>query len=229
MEIAPETKAVIWDLDGTLLDSHGIYRDLVTEIAPLLGLGTPTEEMFQANFHGSLRESIHAVFDEVMTDDQLDEFLGHFLNMQNDKYVDIESQMLDDALRLSRTLGELNIKQAIVTNRDHRGRDLASPRSIVERTSLKDHIQHIVCGDDSDARKPDVQVVETLLGEWGVQPTELLVVGDQFVDAQFALNLGARGIIVVRSGTLQHAEKLAAGWQDSIIVVTSLDDIRTRT
>jgi phosphoglycolate phosphatase-like HAD superfamily hydrolase len=225
MQIPQNTRVVIWDLDGTLLDSHGIYRDLVTEIAPLLGLTQPTEEMFQANFHGSLRDSIHAVFEEAMSDNQLDQFLEHFLDKQNDKYMDIENQMLDDALRLSRAFGERGVKQAIVTNRDSLGRGLASPRSIVERTSLKDHIQHIVCGDDTKSRKPDVQVLGTLLDDWSVQPSELMVIGDQFVDAQFALNLGAPGIIVARDGALQHTEHLQDGWQDSITVVTSLDEV----
>ena len=227
MEIAQNTKAVIWDLDGTLLDSHGIYRDLVTEVAPLFGLAQPTEEMLQANFHGSLRNSIHAVFAESMSDTQLDQFLEHFLDKQNDKYEDIENQMLDDALRLSLALGERGVKQAIVTNRDSVGRGFASPRSIVERTSLKDHIQHIICGDDTASRKPDVQVLGTLLGDWRVQPSELMVIGDQFVDAQFALNLGARGIIVARGGTLQHTEQLQDGWQNSVTVVSSLDEVRT--
>lgn len=184
VEIAQETEAVLWGLDGTLLDSHGIYRDLVTEIAPLVGLPQPDEEMFQANFHGSLRDSMHAVFDCVMSEDELDTFLDHFLNMQNDLYIDIESHMLDDALRLSRSLGEHGIKQAIITNRDHSGRGLASPRSIVERSTLKDHIQHIVCGDDGKARKPNVEVLGTLLDEWQVEPSGIAVIGDQFVDAQ---------------------------------------------
>lgn len=224
-EIAPRTKAVIWDLDGTLLDSFGIFKDLVADLAPAFDVPVPDGETFLANYHGTIQETLINLFGDQLGEADRERFAERFLKEQDGKYAEVEIHLLEDALRLSKELSVKGIKQAIVTNRGHIGRGRASPRSIVESSSLKDHIQHIVCGDDTEARKPDVAVLGTLLDDWGVSPDEILIIGDQFVDAQFALNIGARGIVVARNGGLQHTEKLPADWQKHITVVSSLDEV----
>jgi phosphoglycolate phosphatase-like HAD superfamily hydrolase len=74
-------------LDGTLLDSHGIYCDLVNDIAPAFGLASPEYEVLQANFHGTLDESILNAFEGRLKEDQLKDFVEHFLDKQDDKYI----------------------------------------------------------------------------------------------------------------------------------------------
>lgn len=225
-EIASEIEAVVWDLDGTLLNSHSIYTELVTDIAPIFNLEPPSQEAYEANFHGTLNESILNAFEGRLLESQLDDFVEHFLEKQDSKYIEIEEHILTDALNLSKQLTLRGVKQAIVTNREHGSRGHASPRSIVERSSLKEHIQHIICGDETGARKPDQMVVGDLIEEWQIKPNKIIVIGDQHVDAQLALNMGSRAIIVTRNGSgLAHELLSEPDWRDRIAVVLSLDEV----
>ena len=50
---------VLWDLDGTILDSLGVLEDGLNAVLPSHGLLTPRREILAANFHGKLEDSIH--------------------------------------------------------------------------------------------------------------------------------------------------------------------------
>lgn len=225
--IPTEIKALIWDLDGTILDSFGIYVSLMHQVAPAFGLPLPSEQALRDSYHGSLPDSIQDGLGGVLSPSQLDAFVAEFLAKQPDHYLEVESHLIADGLDLSQRATARGLKQAIVTNRDHAGRGNASPRFIAANTSLKDHIHEVISGDDLDGiRKPDPRVVSKLLQTWQLQPSQVMVIGDQHVDAQLALNIGCKAIIVVRDGAeLAHAHKLDKGWQEHVAVVESLADV----
>jgi phosphoglycolate phosphatase-like HAD superfamily hydrolase len=225
--IIPKTiKAIAWDLDGTLLNSFGIYSDILRRLAPTFGLPVPTSEMLLMNFHGQLHESINGTFGGL-NDDTLKKFENQFLIEQNAYYVHIDQHLLEDAIILADKATAASLKQVIVTNRAHTGRDRASPRNIVEQSVLRQHIHHIICGDESgDYHKPDPRVFGDLFERWQIKPAELLVIGDQYVDAQLALNSGSRAIIVSREvDQPAHLDTLPTGWQNHVAVVKSLHSI----
>jgi phosphoglycolate phosphatase-like HAD superfamily hydrolase len=225
-EISPEIKGIVWDLDGTIVDSFGVFQESVSKLAPNFGLEVPTTEKIVANYHGTLEESIQSVFDHKLDDVMLEDFLHQFLTDQDILYANLEGHLLQDAVNLSRKAKEKGLKQAIVTNRAHQGRNNASPRSIVANSELSKHIHEVICGDEVTYRKPDPRVLGDMLGRWGIESHELVVVGDQFVDAQLAINLGARAIIVSRNAEeLAHAHKLDVDWQDHVTIVKSLDEV----
>lgn len=223
--ITVDFKIAVWDLDGTLLDSFGIFHSLVAEVAVESGYTVPTEETIKLNYHGSLRNSLHAVFGDNLPEAQLDSLLSSFLDKQESHYESVEEHILEDALALSQGMSMRNIRQVIVTNRDHEGRGLASPRSIVTNSSMKEHIEHVISGDDVEFRKPDARVLdEVIVGKY--EPNEILVIGDQFVDGELAMNLGAKAILVSRhDGATPHLERLGRGWEEHVCVVNSLHNV----
>lgn len=225
--VVPESiKAFAWDLDGTLIDSFGIYSEIVTKLAPHFGLPKPSTANLLANFHGTLSESLRGALGE-MSDFIIDEFEKAFLSEQGRYYVHIDDHILADAKALTEKASVRGLKQVIVTNRDHADRGAASPRHIVEHSGLKDHIHQVICGDDAHGyRKPDAHVLDGVLADWGVEPQDLLIIGDQYVDALLALNAGARAIIVNRGAEpVAHLDRLPAGWQKHITLVDSLHDV----
>ncbi len=221
-------QAIAWDLDGTILDSFNIYMAVNRDVAQTLGLDEPSEELARKNYHGLLGDSIKAAYGEAFGDTDIDEYIKHFLEKQSDHFIEAEQHLLKDAVRLSAQAAAKGIPQVIVTNRDHEGRGHGSPRSIVSNTSLVDHIDEIICGDEGKGfRKPDPAVLGDLLDRWKVDPAKLLVIGDQHVDAQFALNLNAKAVIVCRDGPeFMHSHLLDDGWQDHVAVVASLDEVK---
>lgn len=220
-------KAIVWDLDGTITDSFGRFTELMAELAPTFGLPVPTRETMITNYHGPLGDSISASMGGALTDKQLEKFVTEFLVKQQNHYLEVESHILEDALDLSKRATKAGLKQVLVTNRDHAGRGKASPRNIVANSSLKEHIHEIICGDEAQGfRKPDPKVLGDLLERWGIKPAEVLVVGDQHVDAQLALNLGAKAALVIRDGfELMNAHELDENWQDHVTIVSTLKNV----
>lgn len=223
--IDQETTSLIWDLDGTLLDSFGVFQEVLAEILPTHDLLLPPLEVLVNNYHGSLADSISNALGGL-EEPELKALVQDFLTAQNSHYEVIEHHIFPDALRLAQRANKRGLTQILVTNRDHEGRLLASPKSIVERSALKSLIDVIICGDDSEHRKPKPEVIGDLLEEGGLNPELTIVIGDQFVDGEFARNLGTKAVLVSRNNEqIAHMNKLGTDWQDYINIVDSLDAV----
>lgn len=227
MIIEAHIKTILWDLDGTLLNSFGIFSDLLSEILPIYGVEVPALEVMSKNFHGSLEESIANSAGLELTDDRVNQMLQDFLRIQNGHYDVVDDHLFKDALALMRRAESAGIKQVIVSNREHIGRLNGSPRSIVERSELKDYVRIVISGDDSVHRKPNPEVIEALLADGTVRPQETLVIGDQYVDGLFARNIGVNAVLVERNGqSIAHLENMGDGWEDHVSIVKSLDEMK---
>lgn len=218
-------KAIAWDMDGTLLDSFKVFEQVTREACALVGRDAPSQDVFLRNFYGSLEDSIRNALD-LKTDDELEQIHDYFLKHQEGHYEDIGAKLFEDALALSERAADKNLLQVVVTNRAHIGRGLASPRSIVARSLLHGRIDEVRSGDDPDGhRKPDPRALESWLGKHNLSADELLVVGDQLVDAQLAVALGARAVLVRRNSEIHYLDQLADGWEQYISIVDSLHDV----
>lgn len=221
---ADDTKAIIWDLDGTMLRSNELWPGLVRQVATAMGLPRPDDKSLSDNFHGSLAPSLAAVL-ELPEDDQMHAATSHFLAFQEQRYETIEPLIFQDAHHLALRAKAAGLAQYIVSNREH-NLGYASPVRIAARTPLNAYIEYAVAGDDSEYRKPRPQVLDKLLGKFGLQASELVIIGDQHVDAELAVNLQTRGIIVARGEAgFAHAHRLEEGYEDFITVVSSLDQV----
>jgi phosphoglycolate phosphatase-like HAD superfamily hydrolase len=144
------------------------------------------------------------------------------LKLQDDHYQNgVEKFIYPDALDLAQRANAAGMQQAIITNRAHEGRDNASPYAIVEHSSLNGLIADIYPSDEVTARKPDALVAESWLTKTGLRPNQIVVIGDQAVDAELAHNLDAAVILVSHGQTIPHLMKP----RDNITIVTSLNEI----
>ncbi len=215
-------KTIIWDFDGTIINSFEIYQTLISRALEARGLPVPSTESFRQHNHGTMHESISGL--TGITDDVLvQQIHDDFLRDEDDSYSDIAKLLYADAVALLKRAHVKGIKQILVTNRLHDGRKLGSPKYIVENSVLSDMISHVVAGDEVVFRKPDKRVLEVLEGH--DLNSDVLVIGDQFVDGQFAINIGAQSVLVKRHGKIEHLEKLGDGWESHVSIVDSLDEV----
>ncbi len=124
---------------------------------------------------------------------------------------------------LAQQAAKKDIDQLLVTNRAHADRGNASPRAIIAATVLADCIHEIHPGDEVSQRKPDKASVGDWMEKHSILPEKLVVIGDQFVDAQLAINIGARAILIERHGEIPHLQTITGN--EGLIVVKSLDEI----
>ncbi len=224
METSSSVEAIIWDLDGTLLDSFDIYFNCLSEATTVMELPSPNRDTVIANYHGSLEDSIQAALG-LPVGPLLASIIDEFLAVQHDYYEDPNGHLFSDALGLVKRAAQVGLAQFIITNRRHAGRGLASPRSIVGRSDLHGLIDGIVCGDETDAHKPDAAVAWPLLQRHSLDPRSVLVIGDQHVDAELARNLGCQAVIVGRTAQSPHLETIP-DWRSFATSVNSLDTVK---
>ncbi len=217
-------EAIAWDLDGTLLDSFGLFEEIANDISEAKGLELPGREFMLHNFHGSLDDTIKSIFG-LSTEAEVREFVTAFLDRQSGHYDEVGYHLLTDAIGLAERASKLGLKQLIITNRNHSGSENASPRSIIERSELADFIHDVLCGDEVEFRKPDPRSIAGWITSHSVTPESLLVIGDQTVDAQLALNIGAVATLIERDDSIPHLSTLSQGWEEKITIVKSLEDV----
>ncbi len=197
MTVDSGIKAIVWDLDGTLIDSYRIFSLVLLEVAALHGLPQPSQELMRSNFHGTLEDSVMRAL-SIEDGPVFRKLIADFLKAQEAHYHQPNDHIFPDALAAVQRAQQQGLVQIIATNRAHQGRGNASPRHLVENSDLRQFISHIVSSDDGIYRKPDSRILDSVLGKTGIRPEEILVIGDQHVDVALAVNLGARSVIIDR-------------------------------
>jgi len=196
-------RAIIWDLDGTLLDSFQLFFDVVAEIAAERGLTMPSREVVLHNFHGSLEESIEVTLG-IKSANELADIVDRFLEKQDVRYQNLDGHLFNDAVKLAMHAAEEGVVQLLLTNRAHKKRGHGSPRAIVAASVLADCIHEVRCGDELVYKKPSAHAALDWLEKHELEASEVIVIGDQNVDAELADNLGARAILVKRHDFIPH-------------------------
>ncbi|HSX06378.1 MAG TPA: HAD hydrolase-like protein [Candidatus Saccharimonadia bacterium] len=221
-----KAQSVVWDFDGTILDSFRIQKDVLTEVLQRRGMTVPDHEVFVHNYHGRLHDSVGAI--AGITGVLLDEIVKEFMQTEEHLYAEIEQLYFSDALDLMRRCHELGLPQIIVSNRRHCSDVWAgSPRNLANRRPLAGLVDRVVCADDNDAVwKPNARSLDEAERELGLDRTKSVIIGDQFVDAEFAHNLHARAVLVDRTPEgVPHLERLVDGWQDRVYIVEGLHSV----
>ena len=221
MTIGRDVDTVIWDLDGTIMDTFGFTLDILREVMPKHGFAAPSREDLAKNYHGTMRDVFNGLVFEA-TDEQLEALLQDFMALDDEHIQHPDEHVFADSVRLARKLHKAGRRQIVVSNRAHgTDRKFASPRNIIMASCLADCIDLVVCGDEVEQRKPSREAVDGVLG----QDAKVLVIGDQFVDAEFARNLRGRAILICRDGEPVHLDRLSDGWEDHVDIVRSLDEV----
>jgi phosphoglycolate phosphatase len=193
---AEQIKLIVFDLDGTLIDSA---RDLCNSVnAALEHMGRPhLPDEIIASFVGNgapmlVRRSL-AVENGVSPDEVHDEelataytfFLGHYREHKLDFTYAYDGVL--DSLAALRRMGDGAARSlAVLTNKPVR-----PARAICEGLGMGDMFFRIYGGDSFPLKKPDPMGLRTIMQEASARSEETLMIGDSKVDVQTARNAGA--------------------------------------
>jgi len=93
-------KTIVWDFDGTLINSFGVFCEITSEVLKLHGRPVPTIEAMSQNFHGSLEDSVNNSAGGLEPD-VLEAVMKDWLKVQNKHYEVAEQHLFKDALELA--------------------------------------------------------------------------------------------------------------------------------
>ena len=183
-------KAVIWDLDGTLLNT---LDDLAASVNAALAMnGMPlrsTEEVraFVGNgIRNLMMRAVPGGEANPAFDKALEDFTRHYGAHSRDR-----TRPYDGILEMLDKLSEAGVKHAIVSNKiDFAVKELS-------RAYFGERMCAAIGDDPSRARKPAPDSVLAAMREMGVTAQETVYVGDSDVDVLTACNAGVPCVAVL--------------------------------
>jgi beta-phosphoglucomutase len=210
---------VIWDVDGTLVDTAELHFAAWVEMAG--GLGKPFSRAdFAATFGRRNPEIIRQLFGAAYTDAEVDE-LG---NRKEELYRAAARrgvELLPGARPLLQGLHDAGFRQAVGSSAPRANLDL-----ILGLTGAAHFFDAVVSAEDTQRGKPDPQVFLVAAERLGIPPPRCLVLEDAVAGVQAARAGGMRCAAVTFVGH-HSAERLTEAGAD--LVVPSLERLSADT
>jgi phosphoglycolate phosphatase len=179
-------KLVIFDLDGTLIDSR---LDLINSVNAMLRHFNHPELPGEvvASYVGDgapmlVRRALGDPEDEKFFKDALEFFLSYYREHKLDHTIVYEG--IPDALRQIQANGSER-KMAVLSNKP-----VNPSRAIVEALGLAPFFVRVYGGNSFETKKPDPLGVERLLSETGTARQSAMIVGDSSIDVLTGRNAG---------------------------------------
>jgi phosphoglycolate phosphatase len=175
-------RAIIFDLDGTLIDSQ---LDLVLSVNAMLehmGREPHIHEKICSFIGNGAPTLVRRALGEDATEADVEKGLNYFLDYYR-------AHMLDNTdvyPGVREALTQLhNYPMAVLTNKP-----VHFSRAIIEGLDLSRYFRYVYGGNSFETKKPDPQGAQILLRELHTAPHEAMMVGDSDVDIKTARNAG---------------------------------------
>jgi phosphoglycolate phosphatase len=178
---------VIFDWDGTLMDSTGVIARSLQAACRDVGCAVPTEEealfVIGLNMADTFRRVVPDL-DEGGRARLAERYRFHFLAGEHD------APLFGGVREMLADLHGRGRRLAVATGKARRGLDRA-----LEATGLKPWFEATRCADEGFA-KPHPGMLLMLLDMTGVEPARALMVGDTTHDLELAANAGVDALAV---------------------------------
>jgi phosphoglycolate phosphatase len=174
-----QIKLLIFDLDGTLIDSR---LDLIHSVnAMLRHLGRPElPGDVIASYIGDgapmlVRRALGDPRDEGVIKEGLELFLGYYRVHKLDHTHAYDG--IKEMLTVIRNSNVISRHMAVLSNKP-----VVPSRAILEALGLAEFFVHVYGGNSFSTKKPDPKGAQTILRETRTSPQDTLMVGDSSVD-----------------------------------------------
>lgn len=184
-------KAIIFDLDGTLVDSARDLQDATNILLAEEGLQPISLDEVKSMIGDGVAKLVERAIAATGGDlARLPALVGRFLKIYEanaSRYTEAYPGVPDTLEGLKR----LGLPLAVVTNKPY-----AATIDILEVLGLRAFFGAVVGGDTLPERKPHPAPILMALDRLGVSPEEALMVGDNYHDVQAAHAAGVRAFAV---------------------------------
>ncbi len=182
-------KTVIFDLDGTILDTIYDLNAALNHTFAEFNLSKVSVQKTRDNLGNGIKrliaDSLESNNDNLSIDNLFNIFMDYYYNN-----VDVYTKPFDGIPELLKDLKKKGFKLAVISNKN------IKPLSLL----INNHYPNIfnsVYGDGMGyKRKPDPEVVLKCLEDLDTKPAEAIYVGDSDIDVQTVKNVGCHGVFV---------------------------------
>lgn len=184
----PAPQLLIFDLDGTLIDSK---QDLIASVNATrahMELPALPGELVASFVGNGAPVLIRRAMGPEASDEAVDIALEYFIRHYHEHCLDA-TRLYPGALETLNAAREKRIQLAVLTNKPVRISNV-----ILDGLGLEGVFFRVYGGNSFAAKKPDPIGIETLRGETSVAAERTVMVGDSSVDIQTARNAGVYSV-----------------------------------
>lgn len=185
-------KAMLFDLDGTLVETAPEIFDATNATLEECGYETVTQEQINSWIgHGTralLIKALAFIHNQSIEEIEAGPILAGALPVFDKHYqrcCGTTSYLYPHVIEVVKKLGAQGIKLAVVTNKESRYTD-----RVLAAHGLTELFDIVVSGDSFPVKKPDPTSILDCLEQWKVSADDALFVGDSSIDAATARNAG---------------------------------------
>lgn len=170
-------RLVVFDWDGTVVDSTGLIAECIQLTASDCGLEVPSTTAAKHIIGLGIRDSINHLFPALDP-----EVVERFAARYREHYVprDGEVQLYDGIENVLNSLAHRERFLGVATGKPRRGLERA-----FDHCGLRRHFHFTRCADEGWP-KPHPDMLEKLMAFTGVEPAETLMIGDTTHDLEMA-------------------------------------------
>lgn len=203
-------KAVLFDMDGTLLDTAPDFIAVIQSMRADRGLPAVDEKTVRDVVSGGARAMVASAFEVDPLNDEFDPLRLDFLDRYQD-HCAIHSHLFEGMEELLADLERARLTWGVVTNKPVR---YAEP--IMQALGLAKRSAVLVCPDHVTYSKPDPEPVLLACKQINIEPQAVIFVGDDRRDIESGRAAGTK-TAAVRYGYI-HPEDNPAHWGADLVV-----------
>ncbi|UNU72534.1 HAD-IA family hydrolase [Moraxella nasovis] len=212
-------KAVLFDLDGTLIDTASDFIRIIRLMCDKYDYPCPLDSQIREQVSAGSRAMVQLMFGNTadFNDDKLAAYRQEFLDLY-EADICVDSRLFEGLDELLTTLEQRSIPWGIVTNKP---RYLA--QTLLDRLNLSKRCAVLVCPDDVEHTKPSPEPMFLACNALNIAAKDCIYVGDHLRDIQ-AGNAANMLTVAVKYGYLSADDKAnLQAWQADIVVDTPKD------
>ena len=180
-------KAIIWDLDGTLLDS---YDEIVSSVLLTLEhFGIEEEGEVKEIRKYMIRYSVKKYFMKIeeRTGISFMELHDLFESYHHTKYMEVTA--MPHAMEILKYLKEHGIPSFVFTHRTF------STLPILKNLNMLPYFEEVLTISEEFPRKPDPKAIRYLIDKYSLDPEHTWYAGDRKIDMEGGRNAGIKTIL----------------------------------
>ena len=195
--------SVIWDLDGTLLDSYGLIVDALYRIYKEKGVDISKQEILEDSINESVSYFIKKM--EAKFNVPFDDLKDRYSSITHQEVLTIKA--MNHSKEILEYLKSIGVNNYVFT---HRG---STTEVVLRNIGIYDYFDYIVTSKDNFKRKPDPEGLNYLIDKYHLDKNNTYYVGDRKLDVECANNAHIKSIMFIPS----KSPALPTGKEDHII------------
>lgn len=187
------SKAWIFDLDGTLLDTLPDIAGSSNATLEHFGYPRLSQRVIRSYIGDGSRELIARAMrhdGRVVSDQDIDNALKFYLDYYRQHLI-VDSVLYPNVKKVLKKAQEAGIILAVLTNKPE-----THARHLLSHFALDSYFQMVIGGDTLDVRKPDPKSLRHICDGLELDPQECLMIGDSANDIRTGKAVGAKTVLL---------------------------------